>query len=261
MKQSKSVIYKRQMELMGMFDESGNLLVSDACAKLKVSPITIRRDLELLEKNGKLARFHGGARLVVHSEPFLPQYAERGHIQTLQKQLIAKYVASLIQDKQTVFLNAGSTTYFIIKELVERPVRIITNNVNTIQLFDDAKAELMMTGGEYNAYNRSFLGDMASTLLAKVHADMCILGVNGINAREGVTSYSYQETLLNQTMVKQCMGKRIVAADGTKIGKLFYFSTTPIENINILVTDSTADTEELEKIKQAGVEVILADQL
>ena len=261
MKQSKAVIQKRQMDLLGLFDKSGNILVSHASEVLQASPITIRRDLETLEKSGKVLRFHGGARIIIHDEPSPPKYSDRGLIQIEQKQKIAKYIASLVHDRQTIFLNAGSTTYCIIKELVHRQVRIITNNVNVIQLFDNVKAELMMTGGVYNAHNRSFLGDMTSNLLAKVHADICILGVNGINDKNGVTSFSYQETLLNQMMVKNCTGQCIVAADGTKIGKIFCFSTTPIENINLLVTDSSANSEELQKIQKAGIEVVLADKV
>ncbi|MEG0493829.1 MAG: DeoR/GlpR family DNA-binding transcription regulator [Clostridia bacterium] len=264
MKQSKSVVRKRQKELITLFDESGNLLVSDACAKLGVSAITIRRDLEQLEQQQLVLRYHSGARLVKQQSPSIPQLFMRDRLQMEQKQHIAKYVAGLVSERKTIFLNAGSTTYLVMKELVNTPNRIITNNVHAIDLFGNEntsnQAELIMTGGEYNAHNCSFLGDMALPLLSKMHADLCILGVNGINSNDGITTYSYQETLLNQAMVENCNGQHIVVADGTKIGKFFCFTSTTLDCIDLLVTDSTADPAELQRIRNAGVQIILADR-
>lgn len=260
MKQSKATVRKRQNNLLALFDESGNLLVNDACKKLGVSPITIRRDLEALEQEKRLVRYHGGARLLKPEAPSIPELAVRGHLQLVQKLHIAKYAATLVTDERKVlFFNAGTTTYLVMKELIDRKIRIFTNNVHAIDLFGSANAELIMTGGLFNAHNRSFQGDLANLLLSRVHADMCILGVNGINSQEGITSYSYQETLLNQTMVKRCIGKRVVVADGTKIGKFYCYTSVSLEDIDILVTDSSADACELDRIRQAGVEVVLAD--
>lgn len=259
MKLSKADVQKRRKKLLALFEEQPTLSVIDASEALQVSPITIRRDLDLLEQQKLVVRFHGGARLASAISPTVPQLSVRDHLQLEQKRQIAKYVATLVADRNTIFLNAGSTTYLTIKELTNRPVRIVTNNVRAIELFQDAQAELIMPGGEYNAHNCSFLGDLSTHLLSHLRADLCILGVNGIKAPEGVTTYSYQESLLNKTMLRQCSGRRIVVADGTKIGKLFCFTSTALDDIDMLVTDSSADAELLEQIASQNVEVVLAD--
>lgn len=261
MKRSKALVESRQRKLISLLNHQDTLSVTDAAAALDVSPITIRRDLELLEAQKLVIRHHGGARLAVEVTPSIPQLSTRDHLQMPQKERIAHYVASLVEDRNTIFLNAGSTTYLVMKELAQRSVRLITNNVHAIELFSDAKADLMMIGGEYNAHNCSFLGDMASQLLSHLHGDLCILGVNGINSADGITTYSYQETLLNQAMLRQCSGQHIVVADGTKIGKMFCFTSAPLESIDMLVTDSSANPDELERIAAHHVKVVLADQL
>lgn len=263
MKQSKAIVSKRQNDLMNLFDETGTLWVNDAAKILQVSPITIRRDLQELEQNNRVIRFHGGAHLIKQDAPILPQVSIRGNLQTEQKLNIAKYAASLVNfDRITVFLNAGTTTYLVIKELCDSNIRIITNNAAALDLFDTSKnAELILTGGRFNSRNRSYEGDLANVLLSRVHADMCILGVNGISSQEGITTYSYQETLLNQTMIKRCTGKKIIVADGTKVGKLYCFTSLALSDIDILVTDSSADPHELELIRKAAVDVVIADTL
>lgn len=261
MKQSKAVVQHRRKELLRLLETKSNLNVLETSQLLNVSPITIRRDMQALENMDLLQRYHGGAKPVTNEESAPPQFAYRGQLQMQQKRLIAKVVSEMVMEKQTVFLNAGSTTLSVIERLLKKPVRIITNNAQAISLWDgSSKAELILTGGEYYDRNRSFLGNLATQLLSKVYADLCVLGVNGIHSNSGVTTYTYQETLLNELMITRCNGKRIVAADGTKVGHVYCFPSTAIENIDILVTDSSADPEELAAIAECGVEIILADQ-
>ena len=259
MKRSKSFVESRHRKLLSALDEQPSLTIPGLAETLGVSPVTIRRDLDALESKHLLVRTRGGARLTLQPSPALPQLSDRRRQQLAEKERISCYVASLVKDRSTIFLNAGSTTYLTIRQLLDRPVRLITNNVQAIALFANARAELLMTGGEYNPHNGSFLGDMALQLLSHLHADICILGVNGISSKCGITSYAYQETLLNQTMLSRCSGKRIIVADGTKIGKVFCFTSAPLDSIDMLVTDSSADPQELERIADAGVEVVTVD--
>lgn len=262
MKQSKAVVQARQKELLRVLETRSDLSVLQASELLGVSPITIRRDMTTLEKMDLIQRHHGGAKPISNEDSTLPQFAYRGQQQLQQKRLIAKVVSEMISEKQTVFLNAGSTTLSVIECLLKKPVRIITNNAQAIGLWDSGnKAELILTGGEYYSRNRSFLGNLATPLLSKVYADICVLGVNGIHSQNGITTYAYQETLLNELMIARCNGKRIVAADGTKIGQVYCFASAPIASIDILVTDSSADPEELDRIADCGVKILLADKI
>lgn len=101
---------------------------------------------------------------------------------------------------------------------------------------------------------------MAVSLLQRINATICILGVNGITGNEGITTSNYSETMINEEMLKRCKGPHIIAADGSKIGRIFKFSSAPITSTDILVTDSSADSRELKQIQNMGIQVILADK-
>jgi len=260
MKQSKETIQKRQQQILNAVSQNTIIQVSDISRLLGVSEITIRRDLDYLEKQGNLERFHGGARLLEAESEEIPTFENKGESFVSQKKAIARVIADMIPPDVTVFLNSGSTTLEIIDRIKDRPIRIVTNNALAANVVNNGKAELICTGGVYNDKTCSYTGDLATLLIRKIYADYCILGVNGISSKEGITTYAYQETMLNELMVKRCKGMCIVAADGSKIGRSFHFTSTGLENINVLVTDSSANADELANIQEQGIKVICADQ-
>lgn len=260
MKQSQAEVQKRHQLLLELFNRQGSLQVSDVSQMLGMSELTIRRDFDILEKKGYIVRFHGGAKLVSSLAETTPVFENKGTMNQIQKQQIARIAAQFIQDKDTVFLNAGTTTLEIIKAVKDRNITIITNNALACSAIGDSGATLISTGGEYNNRNKSYTGALATNLINKVFATVCILGVNGITAADGITTSAYLETMINEELLKRCKGKKIVAADGSKIGRTFCFTSADITNIDILITDSTADAEELDKMCEKGVQIIVADR-
>jgi DeoR family fructose operon transcriptional repressor len=147
-----------------------------------------------------------------------------------------------------------------LKKIKDRDVIIITNNALAASAITNSSAKLISTGGQYSDLSKSFVGDFATRIINMTYANLCILGVNGISSDFGVTTSVYQETMINELMVKRCNGLKIIAADGSKIGKTHCFTSIPINKIDVLVTDSSADKNELAKISSIGIRVILADQ-
>ena len=260
MKQKQSVILERRHKIKSLFAEHQMLQVSQISKLLGVSELTIRRDLDALVQEGFIERIHGGGKLISDSYPTVPVFKDKHTQGQLQKQAIASYIYTLVEDGATVFLNAGTTTFEIIKKLKNKHVVIVTNNALACTVMDDSVASLISTGGEYNQHNQSYTGIMAASLLQKMNANICILGVNGITCDEGVTTSNYMETMINEEMLKRCKGLRIVAADGSKIGRIFNFASAAISSIDMLVTDSSANMQELERIGAAGVKVVMADR-
>lgn len=97
----------------------------------------------------------------------------------------------------------------------------MTNNALAYQYEEQMHGTIICTGGTYTKLTRSYVGELAADLVNKVYADICILGVNGIDSVRGVTTAILQETMINQNMVNRCLGPVIVVADGSKIGKTF----------------------------------------
>lgn len=260
MKQSQAEVQKRLQQLLELFETEGSLQVSDVSKLFNMSELTIRRDFNVLEKKGYIERFHGGAKLISAAIEKAPVFETKEPMHQNQKHRIAKVVSNFINEKDIVFFNAGTTTLEVIRCVKDKDITIVTNNALAISALGDGLATLISTGGEYNKRNQSYTGALATNLINKVYSTVCVLGVNGIHHNSGITTSAYLETMINEELLKRCKGKKIVAADGSKVGRIFCYTSAAITDIDILVTDSSADQEELESIRKLGIQIILADQ-
>ena len=158
MKQSQAEVQKRHQRLLELLNESGSLQVTDASRLLNMSELTIRRDFNALEKKGYIVRFHGGAKLISSNIEATPVFENKGTMNLLQKQQIAKVISQFVKSRDTVFLNAGTTTLEVVKCLKDMDVTIITNNALACSALGSSAATLISTGGEYNDHNKSYAG-------------------------------------------------------------------------------------------------------
>lgn len=260
MKQSLATVRKRQQKILDYFEHENSLGVTYLSEKLGVSELTIRRDFIYLESKGLIKRFHGGAEKVEALNHGIVNYDDK-HTQHLEtKRKIAQSVISFVADKDTIFINGGTTTMEVIKLLIDKNITIVTNHVAAFTFFEQCNAKLLCSGGEYNPVTKSYSGPLATCFLDKMVANICILGVNGITMQEGITTAYYQETLVNEEYINRTNGLVIVVADGSKIGKTFGFNTAAISKVDILVTDPSADKIELDKLRDSGVKVILVEE-
>ena len=260
MKQSRAEVQKRQSRILELFQNHEALQVAEVSRELQVSEITVRRDFDYLEQKGYLTRFHGGAKVNPGRIGNYPKFESKGAQHEAEKAQIARVIAPMIHEHDTVFLNAGTTTLEVIKCIKEKHVRVISNNAIAIGAIGGGNLEFICTGGVYNEKTRSFAGDLSMPLLNRVYANVCVLGVNGISSKDGITTYSYPETMINELMLKRCKGVKIVAADGSKVGKTYCFTSGLLNAVDILVTDSSADPAELEKIRSCGVRILIAGE-
>ena len=257
MRRSVFQVNRRQQAVLEQLEREGVVYVSRLSQKFSVSEITIRRDLESMERAHLLTRFHGGARAVEEPAEAVPLFDEKGLRNIDEKLLIARQVAQLIQEDDMVFMNSGSTVTHIPQFLQGKRVTIITNNAKMSCVDYGENVNLLLTGGLHNKITQSLTGDLAKHALEQVYATVCVMGVNGISAEDGITTSLYQEAEINNTMLNRCRGKRIVAADSSKVGRTLNFISAPIEKIDVLVTTSRADPEEVEKLRRRGVEVLI----
>lgn len=260
MKRSKAAIQQRQQEILTIFEQQPVLYVSDLAKQFNTSELTIRRDLETIASKGLITRFHGGARLLTSPEPVL-EFSSKDSMNQPQKHMIAEVAATFINEQDTVFLNSGTTTLEVIKNIKDKAITVVTNNAPASEILVDTAAKLISTGGEFNSKNKSFSGPLATNLINKIFSTVTILGVNGISASNGVTTAYYPETMINEAFLNQSKGVKIVVADGSKLGKTFSFNSTSIGNINIIITDSSADIEEVSKLRALNIKVIIADKM
>ena len=247
----------RQHQILQYLQKSGKVFVNDLSRDFAVSPITIRRDLDVLGGEGLLDRIHGGA-MVKRGRPNELLFSEKDHANIHEKGAIGRAAARMLQNGDTVLLNGGSTTLQVIKHLTGKNVRVITNNAAAIGIDRDPLVELIVVGGEHRGTSHSLVGELAMLSLSQVYGTCAMLGTNGIDAQFGLTSSVYQETGINRVMIERSKGPVVVLADHSKIGIVSNFKTTSIERINTLITDSHADPRVVHGLEQTGLHVVIA---
>lgn len=261
MKRSKDEIEKRQVGMLDYIKQNKTARVEELGAQFQVSEVTVRRDLEELEDKGKVRRFFGGAELADSIESDEPKFDEKRLSNHEEKIKIAEYAASLVKEGTSIFMNSGTTVVEVLKRIKDKGATVITSNALASEILCDGNCELLCTGGVYNRDTKGYMGEYSTKLVKQTYAKMTILGVNGIDSVSGITTSLFQDTFLLKTMLDRCTGKKIVVTDGSKIGRTKVYKSADITQIDMLITTSKADPEELERIRNCGVEVVLADQV
>lgn len=256
MKFSKSVIQKRQNRIIQFLEEQQTANVADLAVWLAVSDITIRRDLDFLVQQGLVERYHGGVRFIASKEDADDLIYAVDDSENAIKDAIAAKAAERIQDGDVVFINSSATAMRLLKFLRGRKVVVITNNARAVNVPRDPQVELILTGGEVYGNKRSLIGEFALNTLMKVRATKCVIGVSGVSVKGGITSGVLQETAINQAMLRRCSGDKIIVTDGSKVGIEKNFLSGSISDVTHLITDTSADVMEIERLRARGLDVL-----
>jgi DeoR/GlpR family transcriptional regulator of sugar metabolism len=252
----------RRRRILHVVSERGDALVSELKDMFGVSEVTVRADLAALADRGLIVRTHGGA---VLPEPgmkaFEPTFAAREMANVELKRRIGEAAAALIQNGQSVVLDASTTALQIARVLRRREalhdVTVITNGVHTaLELLDTQGVSTILTGGQLRATAVSLTGALGADLLAKVHATLGFFGARGLTTSRGLTDINLQEVEMKAAMADVC--ERVVAVlDHTKLGQVGLATFVPCANIGLVITDKGADPTMIAELEQAGVEVQL----
>jgi DeoR family fructose operon transcriptional repressor len=238
---------ERKTVIVSAINNGVPVKVGELSQKLGVSESTIRRDLQELEDNGLIQRTHGGAISV--RTGFEPSFTDKEVVNLAEKQAIAEAAAKLIQDGEAVFLDAGTTTLEIARLLRERPVTIVTNSMEVVQVFlDDSRVEVMLLGGVFRKATRSLVGYMANEMLKRMHFDKVFLAANAVSAEYGVATPNPAEAETKRQMVDSGH-KVILVADHSKIGQRALCRICGLEEISLVLTDAGIEPEDYETLK------------
>lgn len=236
---------------------AGSIRVEDLVREFGVSPVTARRDLRILEREGAAIRRHGGAtsRDLAFYEP---SFRERQRACMEEKRRIARAAAALMEDARTVALTGGTTTTEVARALAGRHITIVTNAVNiAMELARDPHVRVHLTGGRLRGPSYELVGAAALHSLTGFTVDVACVGVNGVSVDRGLTTFSDEEAEVNRAMVHAAR-RVIVVADHTKLGVATLVQICPVYDVDVLVTDSGADPQQVTAFQAAGIRVVLA---
>lgn len=248
----------RQDQIARQVEAAGRVKVADLSEQFGVSEMTVRRDLEALEEAGALLRLHGGAVSNI-SRSFEPGFETRHNRHTESKKRIGALAATLVRSGETIVFDAGSTTLHVAANLSpDVHIRAMALSLRIAsELSDLPNVTVMTPGGTVRRGEQSFIGGAAIASLERLTFDTLFLTVGGICKSSGVTEYELDDSDVKKAAL-QSARRVIVVADGSKLGAVAFVRICEIDKIDVLVTDRSAPEAEVMKLRELGVEVLLA---
>lgn len=249
---------KRREEIIELIHTNGKVRVSELSERYAISEVSIRKDLEALEAEGQLTRIHGGAvgmnKLYVNMD-----LNERYKSNSDAKRSLAELCAELINDNDTIMMNAGTTLTYVLRALrSKKNISIVTNSVqNATEAALYPTFNVILLGGELDSKYQFTYGRDAIHQLENYHATKCILSVDGISAESGLTLYYSNEAELARKMM-DCSDTAIVVADSSKLGKNVFARVTDASSTDVIVTNKSSNSDVVNKLRELGVKIFEA---
>ncbi len=229
---------------------------SDLSTLLGVSEATIRRDFERMENEGILYRTHGGA-ILSQQLQLEPEYALRASRQVEEKRAIGGLAAGMIKDGEIVFINSGTTTTQLIRQIQSNAdITIITNNLAAALEMNDPALDLFLIGGQFQPKSNSVAGRFAIDNLNQIYADQSFIGVDGISIKQGFTVPSNAEAEIIRLMIERTKGSVNILADHTKWEAVSNFEVARIDQAHKIITDQELGPIARKALLNLAVEVI-----
>jgi DeoR family transcriptional regulator, aga operon transcriptional repressor len=258
----------RVSAILDLLGERRRLEVEDVIREFGVSPATARRDLDSLAEQQLLTRTRGGA--VAHSVAYDLPLRYKNQQNPEAKTAIAAAASALVQRGSTVGICGGTTATAIANALLSRAdimepseepaLTIVTNAINIgMQLAVRPQIKTVITGGVMHARSYEVVGSFAEQVLAGITLDIAFIGVNGLDAAFGPTSFDEREATVNAIMAERAE-RAVIVADASKLGKRAFASVGRPHLFSTVITDATAPGEQRAALRDAGYELIVAGE-
>ena len=214
------------------------LSVEDLSIRLAVSPSTVRRTLNALQKKGLVQRTHGGAKMN-DEKSFAPSFTFRIHQNALEKKKIALSAIKLIKNGDLIFLDGSTSAYSIAEYLSEfENVRVVTNGIDTLSLLSKNNITAYSTGGQISKDNRSVLvGRYADNTVRNFHADIVFFSAQSVTP-EGEVYDCFEEENFNRRTMLENADVKVLLCDSTKIGTKSIFHLCSLNDIDYIVSNA-----------------------
>ena len=243
---------QRREKIVSLINREGSV----SFTKLKenfhqVSEMTLRRDLEYLDRNKRIIRTHGGARSVEVLIGTDDLYLKRTTRNADEKKIIAEKAVSLVQENTTIFLDSGSTCTEFARHMPDGPYMIFTTSLSgALEL-----ARLQQAQVHINASSLSLKGAMTVRDLAMINFHTAFIGVTGYIHSRGFTCGSPEECELKRTVIEHSE-KAVMLMDSQKIGVTSMCTFARAEDVSAVVSDGGLDEKTLREFERAGAEVL-----
>lgn len=248
---------ERREQIVEMIREKRVVKNTELMDRFGISIETVRRDLQFLEEQGVLERVYGGAvrRTLMNTEP---EYNARERENLAQKRAIAREAQELIQNRDTVYFDIGTTVkqiaHFLSKD---KNITAFTSALRTaLILSETVGCDVVLPGGKLRHKELAVSGPLTQENMRQFNMDKAFIGIAGIT-EDGITDFNMEEASIRRQVI-QSARQVIVLADSSKFGVRAVSNICPLDQLDILITDKKPPLTLANKLEKAGVQVIIA---
>ena len=214
---------------------------------LETSESTVRRDLDELEAENKLRRIHGGAELP-HSLQQEESIQEKSVKNLQEKKLLAQKAASLIKEQDVIFIDAGTTTAFLIKELSNKDITVVTNSIHHAVQLVEKQIPTVMVGGSVKMTTDASIGGVALNQINQLHFDRAFIGMNGVDENY-YTTPDMEEGAIKRAIIDNAK-QTYVLVDASKVGQTCFAKVAPLKRAVVITSKGQKMVEALKEKKE-----------
>ena len=246
---------ERRQAILATIERAGQLSVVELSERFDVSEVTVRQDLQSLSEQGLLLRTRGGA-LATHVLPEL-SFDVRQQQHADRKARIGREAATLLQNEDTVFIDASTTAAAILPYLRARQLTltVLTNSLKVaIGLIGAPRVDVIMPAGRLRRESISLVNQSGNDLFSEVYIRIGFFGARGFTLEQGLTEISLEEAQIKRSVTARCQ-KVVGLIDARKWGQVASMAFASLDEIDAIITDDGAPDALVEEVRQQGIEV------
>lgn len=245
----------RQQEILQTALRDGSVDVTELAHRFDVTTETIRRDLSDLQERQLVRRVHGGA-VPVQRHSFEPRIEARDTLNTAEKHAIATQAVLQLPERGSIIIDSGSTGRSLAEIFpIEHHIHVITNSLITgVTLAQRGVQQLTVLGGSVTSNTFAMVDASVVESIRRLRVDVLFISCDGLSLERGLTTPYREESLVKRAMIEAARWV-VVIVDATKFGNDQTFGFADFDDIDVLITDTRATDDDIQRIESAGVEV------
>ncbi|MDO5690667.1 MAG: DeoR/GlpR family DNA-binding transcription regulator [Tissierellia bacterium] len=255
---------ERHQFILNCLKENPYVEVAYLTEVLKVSEMTIRRDLTKLEEARFLLRVHGGARRIP-SHRYEASLDDRLLLNRKAKEMIAQYAARLVEDGDVIAMDASTTTSFMVEYLQNRPITVITNNISVALGFNKSEnTEVILLGGSVKGSSLYTYGTDVLDTMRRYHTNKAFFSSTSLDSVHGLTNAGSDEGETKKLIISSAE-HTFLLMDSSKFGTVSFYSVADLSEIDHMITEGERLTPDMQKIvkycKDSNTQIHYSDSL
>jgi DeoR/GlpR family transcriptional regulator of sugar metabolism len=235
--------HERRLKIQHILKEKGPTSVPDLSRLLSVAEVTIRRVLDVLDKQGIISKIYGGATLNEDEQEEPAATPSKADPLYEKRSQIASIAMHFIKDNSTLILGQGPLSLYISKLLHEkRNLTIISNDLDVMKELSsvtDTGRKLLLTGGEYISEKQELQGPVAIKAIADLHVDLSLIEIDGIDIDSGYYMESYEKVEISKQIFNSST-KSIAIIDSSKFSKRSFCHFDALDMFSVIITNEDA---------------------